>query len=245
MRMSSRISVVCLAIAVFSGHLAAQDGLITDRPDFTESTEAIVPGRWQIETGASWTDSEAEDGINLPEALVRTGFAERWELRLGLPEYVDVGDISGVSDGSLGVKFEVGALGPGSLALIGEVSIPIGDDDLTSDSVDPTAIVIYGQDLPDGWSLGSQIGVSSISVGDDDLTVVAPTLVFGTEFRPRWGTFFELAAEIPDQGGSAVVFHTGVTWAAAPSRQWDAHVAIGLSDAAPDVQVGVGYSVGF
>lgn len=241
------VGLVCSLTAGFftAGPGLTQESLVTDRPDFTESTLSIQPGTWQIETGASWLEEDAADGYNLPQALIRTGLAERWELRVGLPDYVDADSVSGLTDASLGIKLELGDAGPGELALIAEVSLPVGDDEFTSDEVDPTAILVYGQELERGWSLGSQIGVSSISVGDDNVTVVAPTLVVGTEFRPRWGTFFELAAEIPDQGSSAVVFHTGVTWAQTTGRQWDAHVAVGLSDAAPDVQIGVGYSFAF
>lgn len=242
-----RYRVWLAAVLLLSSGVASAGAqeLITDRPDFTESTAAVDRGAWQVESGASWIDSGADDGYNLPQALLRAGLSKRWELRFGLPGYIDTDSVSGLSDAALGVKLELGDAGPGELALIAEVSLPVGDDQLTSDSVDPTAILVYGQDLSDAWSLGSQVAVSSMSVGDEDLTVVAPTLVFGTEFKPDWGTFFELAAEIPDQGSSAVVFHTGLTWAHRPNGQWDAHVATGLSSAAPDLEVGVGYSFGF
>lgn len=238
-----RLLLLALTLTTTAGF--ADEGLITDRPDFTESTVAVDRGRWQIETGASWLNDDAADGYNLPQALIRAGLAERWELRVGLPDYVDTDSVSGLTDASLGVKLELGDAGPGELALIAEVSLPVGDDEFSSDEVDPTLIVIYGQDLSSAWSLGSQVAVSSVSVGDDELTVVAPTLVFGTQMRPDWGAFFELAAEIPDTGRSSVLFHTGLTWARRPTGQWDAHLALGLSDAAPDVEVGVGYSFAF
>lgn len=222
-----------------------QESLVTDRPDFTESTLSIQPGTWQIETGVSWLEEDAADGYNLPQALIRTGLAERWELRVGLPDYVHADSVSGLTDASLGVKLELGDAGPGELALIAEMSLPVGDDEFSSDEVDPTAILVYGQELERGWSLGTQLAVSSVSVGDEERMLVAPTLVFGTGFKPDWGAFFELAAEIPDEGESAVLFHTGITWAQTARRQWDAHVAAGLSDAAPDMEVGVGYSVAF
>ncbi len=238
-------AVACALFVCVGAATGARAELVTDRPDFTESAQTILSGIWQIETGASWLDLEPESALALPEALVRTGLSERWELRIGLPDFVDVGNQSGLTDASLGVKFAIGSLGPGDLAVIGEVALPTGDDEFSTDSYDPTAILIYGQDLADGWSLGSQIGVSSLSVGDEDLTVVAPTLVFGREFRPDWGVFYELAAEIPDEGRSSVVFHTGVTWAHRANGQWDAHVASGLTSAAPDLQIGVGYSFAF
>ncbi len=84
-----------------------------------------------------------------------------------------------------------------------------------------------------------------MSVGDDNEILVAPTLVFGRSLRNNWGAFFELAAEIPEEGSSAVLFHTGLTKAPNPRRQWDVHVAVGLSHAAPDLQVGAGYSFSF
>ena len=238
-------AAVCIVVLLACATADARADLVTDRPDFTESTESILRGVWQFETGVSWFDVEPDEALVLPETLIRTGLAERWELRLGLPDFVDVGEQSGITDASLGVKFAIGSVGPGDLALIGEVSVPTGDEEFSTDSYDPTAILIYGQELADGWSLGSQLGVSSLSVGDEDLIVVAPTLVFGREFRPGWGVFYELAAEVPDTGASSVVFHTGVTWAHRANGQWDAHVASGLTSAAPDLQIGVGYSFAF
>ncbi len=63
---------------------------------------------------------------------MRRGLSERWELRIGLPEFVDGPGESGVSDASIGVKYEAGSVGQGELALIAELSVPIGDDEFTS-----------------------------------------------------------------------------------------------------------------
>jgi len=65
--------------------------LITDRPDFTESTDAVPRGHLQLEAGYTFTyDREKLDRTRdhtSPEILLRIGLVDRLELRLGWAGY--------------------------------------------------------------------------------------------------------------------------------------------------------------
>src|SRR5688500_2105944 len=118
----------------------AEPELLTDRPDFTETSFAVPRGSLQLESGFTYTDEGGSGGhvLNLPELLIRYGFAPRTELRIGTPEFVRVrngGRIDGMSDMSLGFKRQFGPDdAPYGYALIGAVSLPVGEGDLTSDA---------------------------------------------------------------------------------------------------------------
>ncbi|MCZ6506947.1 MAG: hypothetical protein O7A04_02700, partial [Acidobacteria bacterium] len=76
--------------------------LITDRPDFTESAVVVPAGSIQIEGGLTWVDDGGSQGtLSGPEILLRWGLGDRFELRIGLPDYVEPRrGPSGVGDAS-------------------------------------------------------------------------------------------------------------------------------------------------
>ena len=225
------------------GAWAQGQELITDRPDFTESGVVVPRGLLQIEAGATFEDGGGGDETTSgPELLLRWGFAHNWELRIGVPDWVDQrGGTSGVSDGSLGVKWQLGPTAAGwDLGLIGTVSLPVGDRDLTSDEVDPDLIVTAGRGLGELWSLGGQVGIGRESSGTDHETVLSATLVLGRGLGANGGLFLEIFAEDRDEGDTAVLFHHGYTYLVTPTFQWDVHAGVGLNDEAPDFLVGLG-----
>src|SRR5215207_9321663 len=92
--MRSRILVLALPGLLLAAAVVAQEGwsgleepLITDRPDFTESTETVPRGHFQVEGGTTLNRVEDEDSTSFGELLVRIGTGERWETRLGLGSY--------------------------------------------------------------------------------------------------------------------------------------------------------------
>lgn len=219
--------------------------LITDRPDFTESGVVVPTGSLQIEAGATFEDGgDGDEVFSSPELLLRWGFVESWELRIGVPNWVDQRKgSSGVSDGSLGVKWQLGPTSAGwDLGLIGTVSLPLGDQALTSDEIDPDLIVTAGRDLSEQWSLGGQLGVGQETSGADHETVLSATLVLGRALGERGGLFLEIAAEDREEGDTAVLFHHGYTYLVTPNFQWDVHAGVGLNDEAPDFLIGLGFS---
>lgn len=224
--------------------------LVTDRPDFTESAVVVPLGHIQVESGLTWKNGDdGTDVISGPEILVRWTVVRRFELRFGLPDFVDVADSggpSGFGDGSVGAKVQFGPAASGwDLAAIATLSLPTGEDELTSDAVDPEFILVASRDLNKSLSVGVQFTAAGPTNNDDRDFEWGGTLVFGKSINQRWGGFAELAAIVPESGTAPILAHHGYTYQPRSNLQIDVHGGIGLSSSAPDFFVGGGFSVIF
>jgi hypothetical protein len=250
-----RVLPVALVVCISALPLAAQElsgvepELITDRPDFTESPVVVPLGRVQLEGGITYLH---EDGSNNffsgPELLVRWTVAPRFELRFGLPDYVRPsasGLDSGWTDSSLGFKVQIGPMGSWDVAAIAQVSLPTGNTGYTGDAYDPGVVFIVGRELGDRASFGTQLSVDWLTVDDERELLWGATAVVGYAISDEWGTFGELAIEVPEEGSAPLLFHSGVTRALGSNSQLDVHAAAGLNDAAPDWLLGAGFAVRF
>jgi len=217
-----------ISILLFPFMAAAQSPLelITDRPDFTESGVTVPRGRVQIESGILYDQVVDTGNVVFPEVLVRWAPLNRFEFRFGIPNYT-AGDFpTGFSDGSLGAKVQFGPIGSWDLGLIAAVSLPVGEAELTSGTVDPELILIAGRNLSSRVSLGAQ-GML-IYDGAKDVWQIGGTLVVGAELAERAGTFVE--AVVIDQRRNSVfaMLHHGYTYLITPTLQLDVHAGLGF-----------------
>jgi Putative MetA-pathway of phenol degradation len=228
---------------------AEEPELLTDRPDFTETSFVVPRHALQIEGGFTYTNgAHGEHAFNAPELLLRFGIAPRTELRLGLPDYVrgrgNGQRVGQLGDTYLGVKQQLGP--PGArygLALIPAVTLPTGGSRLTSDRVDPEMVVAWSRDLSKKWSVGGGLGYAWPTEEGKRNETFSPTLSFGHALSDRWETFFEWAAEFPKRGGPTHLLHHGYTYALRSDSQLDVHFGVGLTHAAPDFFIGAGFAV--
>ncbi len=238
-------SVLMLLSMFLAFESVAQDGgLITDRPDFTESPNAVSVGTIQVELGGTSETTDSFTANTFGEALVRYGIFDKFELRVGIPSLIS-GDFedSGLSDASIGLKWQAGSLGENAeVGVIGFVTLPTGDDMFTSDGVDPSVIVTAGTSLTDNISLGTQIQGSYNTAGDDRQLDWDATVVLGLPVAGRIGAFAEIAASAPEVGDSQALFHFGFVIAMGDNAQIDVHGGTGLTDETPDSFFGAGFS---
>ncbi|RMH21396.1 MAG: transporter [Acidobacteria bacterium] len=261
--------VVALMLIALGSPAAAQEGageLVTDRPDQTESSVVVPPGYVQIEAG--WTFTRNDDGgarlevHELPGTLVRIGVAERVELRIGWSGLVFeelrgrdlpfVLDQDGAGDAELGAKIYLGeerGARP-EIALLVASSVPVGEDAFTTDAFDPSFRLSLAHTLSERLSLGYNLGMEwETGAGDDGrertLGSAIYTLALGIGLSERWGAFVELFGTAPTSaaGGPANSFDGGFTYLIRDNMQLDVAGGVGLSDAADDWFVGVGFSV--
>jgi hypothetical protein len=150
---------------------------------------------------------------------------------------------SGVGDGSIGTKIQLGPIGDGwDLASVVTVSLPTGESGFSTDGLDPSVILTAGQELGGNWSVGSQIFGELAKTREDREFTWGDTLVFGTALGSEspTGAFLELAATVPEAGGTAVSLHHGYTHLLTRTLQLDIHGGVGLTHSAPDVFIGAG-----
>jgi len=215
-----------LSLCLLWQHL---DGpIVTDRPDFTESSQVVPHRRFQLESGATstWDDVRFE----APELLLRYGVAPGAELRAGLPGLVLTDGRRETGPTYLGAKFELGQFGANEAALIPGVQLP------HRGQLEP--------EISATWAAGSLAGMFTVSAGMDRPPSWGATLTHGFPVGPCNG-FVEFAAEALHRERPAHIVHAGVTYQPSPDRQWDVHFGLGLSSPAPRAFVGMGYCVRF
>jgi len=250
--------LLALALAAFATPAFADDEPIsTDRPDFVESSDTVGAGHVQLETSVAWERTRAAGVATTTwstPTLLRIGAGERWELRVetdGWQRVRDGGDpgtASGFSDLSLGVKYHIAMAGPAgaSMAWLVHADLPSGAHPLRGEGVRPSVRLAAEWELPHDNAIGVMPGV--IHDTDDlgrrfDAGLLAVT--FGHAWSPRARTFVEVAGEqfAPHKhGGNVATFDTGATWLLSQNTQVDIAGSFGLTEAAPDAALTLGWS---
>jgi len=234
--------------------------LVTDRPDFTESTLAVPLGRVQIEAGLTFTRDGAGGGehaesFEASEVLLRVGLVRGFELRIGAPNYAweDDGsaELDGLTDMGIGFKLELGeqsGVRP-SLAVLGELSIPTGDLEFTSDEVDPTVLLAWAYDIGEsGWSVAGNVGASSVSDGSGDrFEEFSSSLAMGIPLTGSLGAYAEYYGFYRHDAGAGPehYFNAGLTHLINNNTQLDFRAGLGLNGTADDFFTGAGVSFRF
>ena len=235
-----------------------------DRPDQTESSSVVPPGYVQVETGWTMTRNQ-EEGIRaetheIPGTLFRVGVVNRLELRLGWRGGIwektrDAGqktNSAGHGDAEVGAKLYLGG-GKGwvpETALLAGVSLPVGQEELSSRRVDPTFRLVLSHHLSDRVSFGYNLGAFWESQlkenGDrDTLPFFNYTAVMGVAITARAGAFVEVFGDTPlnAAGGPKNYFDGGLTYLLRDTLQLDAAAGLGLSDDADVWFVRLGITV--
>ncbi len=233
---------------------APVDGpLVGDRPDFTESTDAVARGWVQIEAGYTFTYDGGAGGSrthSAPELLMRVGLATGVELRIAWPTYTRVdasaGDADGLEDFGLGVKIkliEQSGVIP-HFGVIAEFSAPTGADALSSDGYDPTFKLLWAYDLTERVGVSGNINFSSLTEGDDRFFQAAASVALGVALTDRIGAYVEYFGFYPagDNADDAHSINTGLTYLFNNNFQVDARVGWGLNGQADDFFAGAGFA---
>lgn len=259
----SPLAAVLLAPLLTPALAAQAPELVTDRPDRTESAVVVPRGLWQLESGWLYVRDDTGgvdvDRHEVPGSLLRVGLHDRLELRVGwsgyLSERVESGGaarrVEGAGDAEIGAKLALGreAGRRPETAVLMALSLPVGDDELSSDEVDPSVRLAAAHTLSERLDLGYNLGVgwSTVDDGAGGETTVADalyTVALGAELAGALGGFVELFGEVPlsAPGGSRHGLDAGVTYLVRENLQLDAAVGVGLSDDAEDLFTTVGVS---
>ena len=241
--------------------------LVTDRPDFTESTETIPAGHLQLEAG--YTFSYNRDGRTrttdhtAPEMLWRVGLNDQLELRIGYNGYTHADTLSptGVggasqkratqdaNDLSLGVKiklFEQEGWRP-HFGIIAGVTIPSGAGGGTTGDVDPGIVFLWAYDLSEDTAIAGNVGIAVPTEDSHRFVQTTASLAYAFSLTEKWGGYAEYFGIYPssDSGHDAHFFNTGVTYLVNKDFQLDLRVGVGLNEEAGDFFTGVGFAKRF
>lgn len=242
-----------------------QEPLITDRPDFTESTEVVPTGHFQLEMGYTFTyDREGSDRVQdntTPELLARIGMADNFELRIGWEGYsftrlrLDAPTRSrrtigreewsqGSNDVTLGFKLKLAEQDGWRphTGIIGEISVPSGSPNRSSGDVDPAIKFLWAYDLSDRLSLAGNLNVGIPTENAHRFVQASASLALGVVLTDRVGTYVEYFGFYPGSDGTdaAHSLNGGFTFLVHPNLQFDVRAGAGLNEEADDFFTGVG-----
>ena len=227
--MRSRLVVFTLFRAGFEltglAQMTGDNGIVTDRPDITESAVVVPTASLQAENGATWTGGRHATGLGVCQSLLRLGVGQGFELRVTLP--------SRFEGFSLGLKQQLGPVRGFDVSLIAAVS---------SRALDPVLKIPWSREMGHGWSIGGMQSVFWLTENGHRNLTYEPTFVLERELsRPAY-VFAEYGADYPRHGGSRQTAHFGAAYRIGSRNQVDFHFGFELSPAAPDRFVAVGYS---
>lgn len=234
--------------------------LISDRPDFTESSSVVGLGVLQIETGYTYSFEKSAAvqsiGHSYPEALFRMGlFAEWLELRCGagFQELQTNGvRLAGAEDLYFGCKI---GLTPQAgwrpeMAVVPQMTVPTGSSEHTSGQVLAGANWLYGWDISERLSTA---GSTQFNRAIDDetagsFTEWAQSWTVGYAWTEKIGSYTEYFGFYPTGADSVSPTHYldgGFTFSVSNDMQLDIRGGKGLNDRADDYFVGTGLVVRF
>ncbi len=255
-------SMTCLAPA--AAHAAEAEPIVTDRPDFVESSAVVGKGRLQLETSVAVERNRiarTRERTTSTPTLLRFGVSDTVELRVetdGRLRYrVDSHDgggeeherLRGAADTAVGLKWH--ALDEsGMLPAVGvllHADVDSGSTAFRGDGVRPSLRVAAEWELPGGVGVGLMPGIVRERAGDGGHVVTGLfAVVVGNNWTERLRTFVELAAPRiarGKDGGSAATFDIGASWLVNHNCQLDAMLSRGLNSRTPDLAFTVGLSV--
>jgi len=237
--------------------------LVTDRPDFTEASSTVGLGVVQLEMGYTFVfnddDATGDETYThtAPETLLRVGFLENVELRVGWTYVWESTEVSGIhastdggSDLSIGLKidlFEQCCWRPEQAILVSTAS-DSGATNFSSNTFTTNVAYLYSWELPNEWSLSANSGFFTDREGNDDFVVWLQSIALGIPLTDVWGMYVEYFGLYETQKAGAVDQHFmdgGITYLWNYNLQFDVRAGFGLNGAADDFFTGTGVSMRF
>lgn len=229
-----------------------REPIVTDRPDFTESTQTVPVGMLQLEGGYTFTRSGPDKEHSLGELLLRIAAGARAEVRVGINSFLwtrgSGGNASGIEDASLGFKArlvekpEGYGLARPSVSVIGATSLPTGARAFRVDDLQPEVKLCLGWDLAPKLGMASNLNWGYPSEDGTRYGQFSGSLSFAYELAERVGGYVEYFGFVPgsNDGPNANYLNGGATYLVTDDYQLDARAGVGLNSASPDYFVGVG-----
>lgn len=253
-----------LALTASLPALGAEEVIVTDRPDFVESSNTVGAGRFQVETSVNVERNRlagtTEHTLTTP-TLLRYGIAEAWELRVESDGYTHLSTSGsgtlpktrerGYSDLSLGAKWHMrdgdSQTGAPSLGWLFHLDIPSGSSEFEGPGTVPSVRMVAEWELYNDFSLGVMPGLMW-DINDDDQRFAAGILgvVVGRSWTDNFRTFVEWSGQrlaSSSNGGSVITYDVGAAYLLSNHVQLDTALSFGANEYSPDLSWTVGLSV--
>lgn len=249
---------LCLFLIVISVSVKAQDaypGLVTDRPDQTESSAVVPLKAFQIETGfmmeTDHTDVFENRSFAWNTTLVRYGLLHNLELRLGM-EYLGShtdhlisgsGSASGLGPLYTGLKInvleEAGAVP--EVAFLAGLTLPfLASEAFQPQYTAPDMRIAVSHTLSEMLSLAYNLGAEWD--GDSAVPGYFYSAALGIGVTGNLGMFVETYGLLYGDGDAEHMLDAGFTYLVLPDLQVDLSAGIGINEHAIDNFISFGLS---
>lgn len=237
---------VWIALLIAGCAFGQASPIATDRPAVTDSSVVVPTGTIQAENGFADTVSQGQRTLDGPETWVRIGVASKTELRLIAPDYfAPPGSGSGFGDLAFGVKQQLGPLAGFDVSAVVTLSLPTGAHAISSHGYDPSVQLPWSRSLSANWTVAGMLSVYAPTANGRRLVTGETTILMDRQLTKACDAFVEYVGDFPERGGPRQLLHFGSAFKLTANQQVDVHVGVGLSAAAVDHLVGVGYSFRF
>lgn len=261
---AARIALLCCLPWQGAAWAAEEkDQIVTDRPDFVESSDVVGKGRFQIETSFALERDQtggARQRTYSTPTLLRVGVGDTLELRIETDGRMRVvTDVAGhgastengYADTALGVKWHAldarGALP--SVGVLAHVDLDSGSGPFRAPGKGGSLRLAAEWDLPGDYALGVMPGLASQR---NDAGARFSSGIFGIVLGRAWSerlrTFVEYSAPRiarAHDGGSLTTFDLGAAWLLSDAAQLDTALSRGLNRTTPDWSWSAGFSIKF
>ncbi len=227
------------------------DPIATDRPDQTESASLVPKGYLQMEIGFGLIDGDPGKAYVYPNALLKYGVNENFELRF-IGTYTTLKDdgqanINGFLPFALGFKTkftEENGIWP-KISLLGHFVLPgVVTEDLAVKNLAPDLRFAFQHSISDFFSLGYNLGVFWDGDNPEPYFIysVAPGFSVG-----NFGFYVEGYGFIPQNTDRAVRFlaDAGVTYLVNNDFQLDVSFGNNLTNNIVESYIALGFSYRF
>jgi hypothetical protein len=247
----SVLAIASPAISLAQGTVDTPE-FVTDRPDFTESSEVVGRGLVQVESGFTLEGDQNNRAITTPAILARIGLTSRVELRVGGEGFLRSWNsgqpgsaVSGGSDMEIGAKVKVLNFSNFQAGVIPAVSIPTNNPAFSSGAYDPSIKATWATTLPRDFDLSGNFNVSSPTDALGRFTQSAVSLSLGHELVGGWGGYWEAFSFTPMERGANTgwTLNSGVTRSVGRDMQIDIEAGRGVTADAPDWFFGFGFAI--
>jgi hypothetical protein len=248
-------------ILLFSINVFAQEeqqtleSLITDRPDQTESPNAMPKGFLQVETGAgfeTFEDSNIKtEDFTLNTTLIRYGLLDNLELRLGW-DFVEGktklngNTLNNVASGfspllfgfKTGITKEKGVFP--EIGFLGHLSLPFtASTDYKPETTGVDFRFSFAHTLSEKSGLAYNLGAAWGN--DSPEAAYVYTLVYGYSITEKLGTYMELYGDFPEGNKANHLWDAGFTYLISDNFQLDISGGTSITKG-QDVMIGTGIS---
>lgn len=259
------LAAAIVMVTMASSALASDsDEIVTDRPDFVESSNVVGKGRMQIETSVATERNEANgvrDRVTTTPTLIRFGVSDSMELRIETDGRTSARSTTtangqqfsqrGMADLAVGAKWHLAdASGNApSLGLLAHADLASGAAPFRGDGVRPSLRLVAEWELPGDMSLGVMPG---LIVDKDALGRRFTGGIFGVVVGKSWTEQLRTFAEVAmpqiarsGHGGVQAALDLGAAYMLSKQLQLDVAMSRGLNKNTADLSWTVGLSVKF